>query len=388
MSVGDRLVIRGGTVVGPSGLLEGADVGIADGRITAVQSGLAAAGAEVLDATDHLVAAGCIDLHIHGAAGALFEAGEVGAAAQICGALARCGTTGILATIAALPADRLRRAVEAVAQSMHGAVGARILGIHLEGPYLSPACAGAQNPEWMRAPSLDEVETLQRLSGGAVRLVTVAPELPGAIDFIAALRARGIAVSLGHSAADGDTVGRAVTAGATHVTHLFNAMGAWHHRSPGLIGAALIDDRLTVELICDGEHVNPSAIDLALRCKPHGRVALVSDAVAACAPGDGELELFGTPCVAGRAVRVKATGQLAGSCLTLDAALRHVRDWCPRLPLPQLLDMATAAPARVLVATAEVGVLAAGRCADVIVLTAKLEVAATVCGGRIVHRAR
>jgi N-acetylglucosamine-6-phosphate deacetylase len=216
-------------------------------------------------------------------------------------------------------------------------------------------------------------------------VTTLAPELPGAIELSAALRARGIAVSLGHSAADAETVAAAVEAGAVHVTHLFNAMGTLHHRAPGLIGAALSEDRLSVEVICDGAHVERQAVDIAVRCKPPGKLVLVSDAVAACSAPTGDFELFGTACVAGDAVRVKATGQLAGSCLTLDAALRRMHAWFPALPLGQCVRMATAAPAAVVGAT-DAGILAPGRSADVVVLTPALAVAATLCGGRVAHR--
>jgi N-acetylglucosamine-6-phosphate deacetylase len=389
MSAGDGgIVIRRGSVVTPAGIIEGCDVRIEQGRIVAVGADLPTAGTTVIEAGDRLVAPGWIDLHVHGAVGAAFEDGEPEATERITAALSRYGTTAVLATVSTLPADRLLAAVEAIGMACRrGAVGARVLGIHLEGPYLNPARAGAQRPDWMRDPSVEEVDRLQRACGGLIRLVTVAPELPTGIEFIAAMRSRGITVSLGHTAADPETVARAVSAGASHVTHLFNAMGAWHQREPGFIGSALSEDRLSVELICDGVHVHPQAVGMALRCKPAGTVALVSDAVAACAARGAEIEMLGTVCVIGDAVRVKATGQLAGSCLTLDAALRRLRGWCPARPLTELLGMASAVPAAVLGLSGELGTLVRGRVADVVVANADLEVVAALSGGRIAYRA-
>jgi N-acetylglucosamine-6-phosphate deacetylase len=385
---GDAIVIRGGSVVTPAGISERCDLRIEHGRIAAVGADLPTAGTTAIDADDRLVAPGWIDLHIHGAVGVAFEDGDPNATQRITAALARYGTTSLLATVSTLPADRLLAAVEAIGvAARRGTVGARVLGIHLEGPYLNPARAGAQRPDWMRDPSVDEVDRLQRACGGLIRLVTVAPELAGGIEFIAAMRARGITASLGHTAADAETVARAVAAGASHVTHLFNAMGGWHQREPGFIGAALSEDRLSVELICDGVHVHAQAVDMALRCKPPGRVALVSDAVAACAARGTEVEMLGTVCVIGDAVRVKATGQLAGSCLTLDAALRRLRGWFPARRLDELLAMASTAPAAVLGMGGELGALVPGRVADVVVTDADLGVVTVLAGGCIAYRA-
>jgi N-acetylglucosamine-6-phosphate deacetylase len=267
---------------------------------------------------------------------------------RISDVLARYGTTAIAATLAALPPDRLRTAVEAIARAAPRCRGARIVGIHLEGPFLNPRHAGAQQGAWMRPPSVDEVDALQSLAGGMIRLVTIAPELPGAAEFVAAMQARGIAVALGHSAASEVDVLRSVAAGATHVTHVFNATAPLHHRAPGLVGTALTDDRLSVDLICDGEHLHRRAVDLAVRCKPSDKLILISDGVAAIGVPAGPLELFGLPCVAGDAVRVQATGQLAGSNLTLDRALRIMREWFPAIPLERLLSWVTATPATLL----------------------------------------
>ncbi len=383
----DALVVRGGTVLTPTGWMPDCDVQVERGRVCAVGPHLSGLAAEAIDARGRLVAPGFIDVHVHGAGGAMFEDGRDGAVEQIRSVLPRFGTTGIAATIATLPPDRLRAAVEAIARSGPRRGGARILGIHLEGPFLNPRRAGAQVAAHMRLPSVDELDALQACGAGMIRLITVAPELPGAIDFIAAMPARGVAVGHGHSEAAEDAVLAAIAAGATHVTHLFNAAAPLHQRAPGLVGTALTDERLSVELICDGAHLHWRAVDIALRCKPTDKVVLVSDGVAAVGMPAGDLELFGVSCVAGDAVRVKATGQLAGSRLTLDRALRNLHAWFPAAPSERLLAAATAAPAALLGRSDRVGTLVPGADADLVVLTPALEVAVTICAGRVVYRA-
>ncbi len=380
------LLIRNGTVVDAGGLRPGVDVAIENGRIAAVAAGLRPGAAAVIDASGSFVAPGFIDVHVHGAAGAMFEQGDGAAVERISATLARFGVSGFLATIATLEEAATAAAVSAVAAVAGREPGARILGIHLEGPYLSPLRAGAQSVPCMRPPSTAEVDRLQELCGGRVRLITLAPECDEALAFIAAMRRRGIAVSVGHSDAGEAVMLRSVEAGATHVTHLFNAMRGLHHREPGVVGVALTDDRLSVELICDGHHLAPRVVDLALRCKPPGKTVLVSDAVGALGMADGEYEMFGVRCVVGGgAVRLAGSGALAGSCLSLDRAVRNLRAWCPRLPLPELIAAVTAAPAA-LIGETDCGAITPGRLGDCVILDRDLEVVATICRGRTVWR--
>ncbi len=380
------LLIRGGDVVTPQGVHIGADVRIDGGRITYVGSNLSSADAQVIDARGLLVAPGFIDIHIHGAGGAMCESGDPDQIEAISATLRRFGVTGFLATIATLPADALRAAVGAVADAAGHEPGARILGIHLEGPYLNSRRAGAQAVAAMRAPSIEEFDALYDLSGGVIRLVTIAPEVDGAISFTQAVRDRGVAVAAGHSDATAEQMESAVAAGVTHVTHLFNAMRPLHHRDPGIVGVALTDDRLSVELICDGHHLSEPAVDLALRCKPVDKTVLVSDAVAALGLADGDYEMFGLRCIVAQgAVRLKDSGQLAGSCLSLDQAVRNVRRWRPDLPLHTLLRMASWAPARAAGLHDRRGTVEPGREADLVLLDRDLSVVRTLRGGEEIY---
>lgn len=377
--IGDMTAVlfRGGNVATPAGLLAGADVRVDDGIIAHIGSHLSDAGAEVVDARGRIVAAGFSDVHIHGAGGAMCEAGDPDQVATISKTLARYGTTGFLATLATLAPDALRTAVRAVAATVGREPGARILGIHLEGPYLNPRRAGAQAVAWMRVPSIEEFDELQTLCGGTIRLVTIAPELDGALSFIKALRDRGVTVSAGHSDATAIEMDLAVQAGVTHVTHLFNGMRELHHREPGILGVALTDDRLSTELICDGYHLDPRAVDLAWRSKPARKTVLVSDAVGLGLP-DGDYEMFGVQCaVTAGAIRLKRGGQLAGSCLTLDRAVRNVHAWQPQTPLVDVLHAASWAPSAVIGVDAERGTLGVGKAADIVLLAPDLTVEAT-----------
>jgi N-acetylglucosamine-6-phosphate deacetylase len=380
----DRVLIRGATLLTPGAGATPTDVMIADGLVRPVGDGDVTGVAEVRRA-GLIIAPGFIDVHVHGAGGDVFEAGDVEANARISARLARYGTVGILATMAALPAEALRRAVAAIAAVQGHEPGARILGIHLEGPYLNPRRCGAQKGAWMRAPSIEEFDGLQRLAGGAIRLLTVAPELEGALSFIRGVRARGVTVALGHTEASAAEVEAALTAGVTHVTHLCNAMAPLHHRAPGPIGVALTEDVLSVEVICDGHHLDPRIVDLVFRCKPRDRIVLVSDGVAAGMP-DGQHELFGVSCVVrDGTIRTTADGQLAGSCLTLDIAVRNVKHWQPGLALEEILACASAVPARA-VGLVEQSAAAARGPTDLAILTADMRVAATVVSGRFVWR--
>ncbi|MBI4516084.1 MAG: N-acetylglucosamine-6-phosphate deacetylase [Deltaproteobacteria bacterium] len=382
MTTRGGLLLRGGDVVTPHGLLAGADVRVDDGVITHVGPGLSPAGAELVDARSHIVAPGFIDLHVHGAGGAMCESGDADQLETISRTLARFGTTGFMATIATLAPAALHAAVRAVAAAAGNEPGARILGINLEGPYLNPQRAGAQDPAWMRPPSIEEFDRLQDLCGGMIRLVTVAPEVAGAIPFIREVRERGVVVAAGHSNATEAEMELAVQAGVTHITHMFNAMRQLHQREPGILGVALTDDRLSTELICDGHHLSEHVVDLALRCKPRGKVVLISDAVAALGLPEGEYEMFGVRClIANGAVRLATSGQLAGSCLTLNRALRNLRQWQPARPLADLVHAAAQAPAQVAGLSERRGAIAPGQEADLVMLAGDFSVVRTWRGG-------
>ncbi|GIW45971.1 MAG: N-acetylglucosamine-6-phosphate deacetylase [Candidatus Binatia bacterium] len=381
-----KLLIRGGRVLSRHGWRESTDVRIEAGLIDRVDRDLAAPGGAIIDAQGLLVVPGFVDLHIHGAFGQFCESGKPEALHELSTRLPEFGVTGFLATVATLPRRALQTAVEAIAFAAGGEVGARILGIHLEGPYLNRHCAGAQNRRWMRTPDLNELDDLQGRSSGLIKMITVAPELPGAIPLIAAAAERSVIVALGHSEASEELALVAMDAGAKHVTHLYNAMGPFHHREPGLIGVALSEPGLTVDLIADGHHVRPRAIEIAWRARSGRGMVLVSDAIAAGLP-DGEYEFLGTKCsVQDGSVRLAGRATLAGSCLSLDRAVRNVCEWLPSIPPASVIEAASTTPCRVLGLDNEYGYIEPGYHADLVLLDHDYRVRYTIVGGRVVYR--
>jgi N-acetylglucosamine-6-phosphate deacetylase len=344
------------------------DVRVDDGRVTAV--GVRPAG------RDGLAAPGFVDLQVNGFAGIDLLAADAPGFADAAAALAATGVTAFLPTFITAPEQAYVTALTEMAAAMaRPAGGARILGAHVEGPFLSRAFPGAHDPAFLRDPDLALVDRLR--AAGPVALMTVAPELPGALDLIAALAGRGIVVSCGHSDADTAQAHAAFDAGARAITHLHNAHRRFAHRDPGLGGVALVRPDVTVQAIVDGVHLAPETARAAFLAARE-RFALVSDAIEAAGVGEGGYRL------GSRTVRVEGTraeledGTIAGSVLTMDAGVRNLvglgaseRD---------ALLAATRAPARLL-ARPGVGALAVGGPADVVVLDDRLEVRATFVGG-------
>lgn len=339
--------------------LRAVDVLVEDRTITAVRLGLPAPeGALVLEAA--VLAPGFVDLHVH----ALDGHGMVGPGAPdipgMSQALAARGVTGFLATTVTAPLDVL---LDALADPAMGE-GARCLGVHLEGPWLAESCAGAQPVEHLASPDLNALEQL--LSAGPPAMITLAPELPDAMWLIALAVASDVVISLGHSAATYEQALAGFGAGARHVTHCFNAMAPLHHREPGLVGAALDQPGVTLEVIADGVHLHPSVVRLLWRAAGPKRLCLVSDAV-------------DLPDVGGTGVATLADGTLAGSRIGLDQAVRNLTAW--GIPLVDALTMASTTPASVL---GQWHAIEIGAPADLVLLDDQLEVIATVVDGSVV----
>jgi N-acetylglucosamine-6-phosphate deacetylase len=328
------------------------------------------------------VAPGFIDLHVHGGGGAALWSGEPEESRRACAFHARHGTTGLLATTLPAAPEDLREAVRGIAAAREHEPA--LLGIHLEGPFLSPDRPGALDPRRMRLPDRGELAELLAAAGGAIRIMTLAPELPGGLDLIADLAGAGVVPALGHSAATYEVARAAIAAGARHATHLFNASGPLHHREPGVAGAALDAPEVTCELIADGHHLHAATLRLAHRVKGAAGLALITDAIPAAGAPDGESRLGDAPIVVAGGVARTAAGALAGSTLTMAGAVRHAVH-AAGIPLPDALAMASATPARVLGLEGRKGVLASGADADLVVLDDDLGVHATYRAGRLVH---
>lgn len=317
---------------------------------------------EVVDLSGCWIAPGFVDLHGHGGGGHDYGTGDLEAA------LAAHRAHGTTRSVVSLASDR----VEVLEQQL-GRVAAlaardpRVLGSHLEGPFLAPARRGAHAEEVLLAPDPALVDRFVAAADGTLRQVTIAPELPGALDAIRRFVAAGVVVAIGHTEADASTARAAFDAGATLLTHAFNAMPGIHHRSPGPIVAAFDDDRVSLELVLDGHHVDPAVAAVAFASAP-GRVALITDAMAAAAGDDGDYRLGALDvAVHDGLATVAGTDTLAGSTLTQDAALRLALDEL-RLPRAEAVAALTATPARILGLGDRLGLLEPGYAADVVAL--------------------
>jgi N-acetylglucosamine-6-phosphate deacetylase len=332
-----------------------------------------------LDADGCVVAPGFIDVQVNGGDGVDFTI-EPDRLEEVARRLPPTGVTSFLPTIISAPCGTVERACAAMLGYVREPVAARPLGLHLEGPYLSPRKLGAHEQVNVRVPDLAELDGWAKT--GVVAMVTIAPELPGAIEAVELLRRQGIVACAGHSEADVATFERAVAVGLAGVTHLFNAMSPIDHRRPSMVVGALTDRSVLAGLIVDGVHVDPHVVRLAWACTS-GRIVLVTDAMAAARMGDGEFSLGTVPIrVDGMEART-SDGSLAGSVLSMDQAVRNLVD-TTGCDLAAALRCASAYPAELL-GRHDLGHLRPGALADLVLIDADLTVAATVIAGRVVY---
>jgi N-acetylglucosamine-6-phosphate deacetylase len=333
-------------------------------------------GPTILDVTasnsagDDIIVPGFVDLHCHGGGGHTFTLGDPDAARGAAAFHLANGTTTMLASLVSSPYELMR---DATAAYLPLVADGTIAGIHFEGPYLSGARCGAQNPAYLRDPSIEELTALVKLGDGAVRMVTIAPELPGALDAIGYLVEAGVIAALGHTDATYEQTLAGVAAGGTVGTHLFNGMPPPHHRHPGPVFALLRSPSIVCELIADGFHLHPGSLALAAHSAGPDRAALITDAMDAAGMPDGRYELGGQGVeVTDRVARLIEGGSIAGSTLTMDLALRNTV--AAGIALPDAVAMASTTPARALGLADQVGALEAGLRADLVVLSPELEV--------------
>lgn len=329
---------------------------------------------------------GFIDVHLHGGGGADVMDASPGALSQLSRTHARHGTVGFLPTTVTAPYDQLHRVLEAVEETAGTREeGAEILGVHLEGPHLNPARAGAQNPEYLTPPSLPEMKALMERFPGRVRWVTVAPELEGARPLIEFLHSQGVVVSVGHSDATYEQTTEAFRWGARHATHTFNGMNPLHHRAPGVPGAVLTARHVSAELIADGFHIHAGVARLLWQVKGPDRLLLVTDAMRATDLPDGRYDLGGLEVdVEGGAARLAGKGNLAGSTLTLERAVAWMAD-AVGVPLAEAVRLATLNPARRLGVADRLGSLEVGKDASLVLLDGSFRVRLTLRRGELIY---
>ncbi|MEU8316802.1 N-acetylglucosamine-6-phosphate deacetylase [Nonomuraea sp. NPDC048881] len=362
------LTLADARIVTPEGVHEGW-LTIEDGRITHVGHG--SAPSPGLSLGGRHVVPGFVDIHNHGGAGGSFPTGDQDKARDAVALHRRHGTTTMMASLVTDALDELSRAASSLAELCEEGL---LAGIHFEGPYIAKARCGAHNPALLREPSPQELSGLVKAARGHARMVTLAAELPGGLDTIRTAVGEGLIAALGHSDADYDQAIAAIEAGATVATHLYNAMPQLGHRAPGPIAALLEDERVTVELVNDGVHVHAAMLRLAYEVAGPGRTVLITDAMAATGLGDGDYVLGPMRVrVTDGVARLVEGGSIAGSTLTMDAAFRRgVREL--GMSLPDAVQVASLTPARVLGLAEEIGSIAVGKAADLVVLSGELEV--------------
>lgn len=372
-------LLTGARLVLPDRVVEDGWLTVADGLITELGTGPAPGVGT--DLTGRWVVPGFVDIHVHGGGGATYTTGDVEQVRQAAEFHRGHGTTTTMASLVTGDLAELHRTVTNLAELVEDGL---LAGIHLEGPYLSHARCGAHQPDLLRHPDPAEIAGLLKAGGGTVRMVTLAPELPGALDSVRLLAEHGVIAAVGHTDADFQQVTAAIDAGARVATHLFNAMRPLHHREPGPIAALLGDDRVTVELIHDGVHLHPAMVELACTAAGHDRVALVTDAMSAAGMADGGYRLGQLAVQVSDGVARLAdgpgAGSIAGSTLTMaEAFARTAR--LGSLELHQVARAASLTPARLLGLDDRIGSLTVGKRADLVVLDAEFAVVAVAKDG-------
>lgn len=335
---------------------------------------------------EYVVVPGFIDEHVHGAAGSDAMDGTMEDLGKIANALASEGTTAFLATTMTQSPENITKALKAVKayRELSPESGAEILGVHLEGPFISKDFVGAQPIEYVAKPSVEVFKKYQDASGDCVRIVTLAPEVEGSTELIKYLVSQNIVASIGHTNATYVDVKKAVEAGATNLTHTYNAMKPLHHREVGTVGSGLLFDELNCECICDGIHVSGPAIQLLHKNKPADKMTLITDAMRAKHMPDGVSELGGQVVIVKNGEARLENGTLAGSVLKMNNAVKNVMKFL-NLPLEEVVKLASQNPAKNLGVFDQMGSIKEGKRADFVILDKDLNVVQTVRNGKVIY---
>lgn len=358
---------------------------LAESKIQRLDQKTPGASAEVLEGARCFALPGFIDLHVHGGMGADTMDATPDALTTMAKFFVQNGVTSFCPTTMTAPLEQILNAVKNVATAAprySSTLGARMLGIHVEGPYISPSFPGAQPAEYIRRPKLDEFRAL--LAAGPVALITLAPEIPGAAELIKLARNEGVVAVIGHTDATYEDCVAAVEQGATQATHTYNAMSGLHHRRPGTLGAVLSLDEIDAQLIADNIHVHRAAMKILSRCKGPNRTILITDAMRAAGLDEGDYTLGGQKVSVKEGACRLEDGTLAGSILTMDQALRNFMT-ATGLSLDQAWAATSRNAARSLGMDDKLGSIGEGYWADIVLLDERYHVVATIVGGEIVY---
>ena len=340
----------------------------------------------VVRCTGGWIIPGLIDIHVHGNANLDVMDGKIESLNGIAKSLSSYGVTSFLATTMTMSMDQIEKAIHAVLQyQQNPSPYARLLGVHLEGPFISPKQKGAQKEEDIILPTPDNIEKIQALLQDKLKVVTIAPEMPHALEAIQTLSKNGTICSIGHTNATTEEVSQALDAGATHFTHLYNAMRGLHHREPGVVGSALIDHQSSCDIIADMVHVHPRAVRLVFEQKTREKLLLISDGMSAVGMGDGTFDLGGQKVNVHHCIARLDDGTLAGSTLTLNKAVQNMANTVGT-SIVDAVYMASTAPAKKLGIDHCKGSLEIGKDADIVVLSDDFNVKLTMKQGQLEYQ--
>jgi N-acetylglucosamine-6-phosphate deacetylase len=381
-----KLLLRDARIVLENRIIEDGMILVEDERIVSVGEAQSQVDAETLSLNGSTVLPGFIDVHIHGAVGVDVMEASADGLSEVSAYLATQGVTGWLATLVPGSDENYASVCSAVAQAMNDSGGARILGIHYEGPFVNSAQCGALHTEYFKTYSGPiDLESLP-VPKNSAHMITMAPEVDGGIELVRELKRRGWVISIGHTRAGLEVLEDACAAGARHMTHFMNAMSPLHHRSPGPIAWGLSRDDVTVDLIADGVHIHPFMLLLLMKTKRVNGISLISDAIAAAGKGDGDYQIWGEIITVKKGRTANAAGSIAGSVISMLDAVRLLHSL--GVPYTDLAKMASSNPAKLLGIDRDLGSIAPGKRADLVALDDQGNVTLTLVGGRSVPNPR
>jgi len=388
MSSTTQLALINGRIVQPDQVIETGHIIIDQGKIASVSGTARTSTLETIDLSGDTVYPGFIDAHIHGSAGIDVMNASVDALGQVSAFLITQGVTSWLPTLVPAADDEYRSAVAAIDKASADANdGARIVGLHYEGPFVNSAQCGALHREHFKTYSdPGDLDRLAVPQNAPVKMITLAPEIEGGIELVSELQRRGWVVSIGHTRADESVLDQASRAGARHMTHFMNAMPQLHHRQPGPVGWGLSRDDVTCDIIADGIHLHPLTLRMLMRAKGPGGLSLISDAIAAAGKGDGDYQIWGETISVKEGRTSNAAGNIAGSVISMLDAVRMMRSL--GASEVETARMAATNPARLLGVDHECGSIEQGKRADLVAIDEHGAVKLTIVGGKIVYQPR
>lgn len=379
----NSILIKNIHVVNANFSIEKTDVYVVDGKIHSIEQNIEKSNVQVIEGSNQLLFPGFIDMHIHGSAGVDTMDGKQESLHAMAKSLVKEGVTGFLATTMTQKIEEIEQALSAIGNFEQTDDEAEILGVHIEGPFISIKRVGAQPEEYIIPPNIETFNHWQELSGGMIKEITVAPEVEGGFDFVKELAKQGIVVSIGHSDASLEEVEKAVSLGAKQGTHLYNQMRPFHHRDPGVVGGTLLNNQVKTEIIVDFIHSHPKSVEFAYRLKGASHIILITDAMRAKGVPFGDYDL------GGQMVHVTETGAhlpngaLAGSILTMDRAIRNMKQ-ATNCSLEDLVAMSSYNAAQQM-NLANKGEITVDADADFVLLSKDLIVQKTIKAGKVVY---